>query len=95
MRLVLGLVLEVQDGGSRGIPLVILALDFNIPVLEGTVLRTLQVEVQDQRLQDPHVQFEALFLRQFGVIQLLKEDESLGRDALKLHRIITKKLTRE
>ena len=55
------------------------------------ILRTLQLEDQDQQLLDPHVQFEVLFLRQFCVIPLLEEHEPLGQGALKLHRIITQK----
>jgi hypothetical protein len=93
--LVLVLVLEVRGGGGRGLTLVGLPLDVDLPVLKGTVLRTLQVEVQDQRLLDPHVQLQELFLRQFGVIPLLEEDKPLGQGALELHRIITKRLTSE
>jgi hypothetical protein len=46
--LVLALVLEVEGGGSPYLPLVCLPLDVNLPVLEGDLLRTLQVEVQDK-----------------------------------------------
>jgi hypothetical protein len=56
VRVVLALVLEVRGGGGgRGLTLVGFHINVDLPVLEGNVLRTLQVEVQDQRLLDPHV----------------------------------------
>jgi hypothetical protein len=45
LALVLALVLEARGGGDRGLTLVGFPIDVDLPVLEGTVLRTLQVEV--------------------------------------------------
>lgn len=62
-------------------------LNINLPIFKGRLISALIVEVQDQRLLDPHIQLYVLLLRQLCVVPLLQQHEPLTQAPLELHRI--------